>query len=176
MPACRPPGHQLPLCHSQTKLHKKSYVDDLTLLEKISLSTLQSKPRIFGPLNFHDRFGLELPASLSILQHQLEDLKEYTKQHSMKLNTRKTKCMPYINSKTKDFMPQLKLDNEGFLEVIYEIKLVGLVLSSDLKWDNHVNYTVSRVNKASSKLSPTLLLSNCQPECRNSKFLLNYKR
>jgi hypothetical protein len=55
--------------------------------------------------------------------------------------------MPYINSRTKDFMPQLKLDNDVYLEVIYEIKLVGLVLTTDLRWNNHVNYTVSRVNK-----------------------------
>jgi hypothetical protein len=55
--------------------------------------------------------------------------------------------MPYNNSKTKDFMPQLKLENDCFLEVIYEIKLVGLVLTSNLKWDSHVNYTISRVNK-----------------------------
>ena len=43
----------------------------------------------------------------------------------MKLNYCKTKCMPYINNKTKDFMPQLKLEDDRFLEVIYEIKLVG---------------------------------------------------
>ena len=38
--------------------------------------------------------------------------------------------MPYNNSKTKDFMPQLKLEEDSFLEVIYEMKLVGLVLTS----------------------------------------------
>ena len=146
---CKPVG--LKICHylpvTQKKLHKKSYIDDLTLLEKISLSTLQPKQRVIGALDFHDRLCLELPATQSILQHQLLDLKEYTKQHSIKLNNRKTKCMPYINSKTRDFMPQLQLESGQFLEVIYEIKLVGLVLTSDLKWDNHVNYTVTRVNK-----------------------------
>ena len=55
--------------------------------------------------------------------------------------------MPYNNSKTKDFMPQLKLEEDSFLEVIYEIKLVGLVLTSDLQWTIHINYTVMRVNK-----------------------------
>ena len=44
-------------------------------------------------------------------------------------------------------MPQLKLEEDSFLEVIYEIKLVGLVLTSDLLWNSHINYTVSRVNK-----------------------------
>ena len=147
MPALRENQVPLPPCHSQDKLHKKSFVDDLTLLEKISLKKLKLKERIIGPLNFHDRFSLELLACDSILQHQLEDLKVYTLEHSMKLNSQKTKCMPYNNSKTKDFMPQLKLEEDSFLEVIYEIKLVGLVLTSDLRWNSHINYTVSRVNK-----------------------------
>ena len=44
-------------------------------------------------------------------------------------------------------MPQLKLEEDSFLEVIYEIKLVGLVLTIDLQWNSHINYTVLRVNK-----------------------------
>ena len=67
-------------------------------------------------------------------------------EHSMKLNRRKIKVMSYNNSKTKNFMPQLKLEQDSFLEVIYEIKLVRLVLTSYLKWTSHINYTVMRVN------------------------------
>ena len=31
--------------------------------------------------------------------------------------------------------------------MIYEIKLVSLVLTSDLSWNSHISYTVTRVNK-----------------------------
>ena len=64
----------------------------------------------------------------------------------MKLNKSKTKCFPFISSITKDFMPQLSLEEGSFLEVIYELKLVGLVLTSDLTWNAHVDYTIKRVN------------------------------
>ena len=64
----------------------------------------------------------------------------------MKLNKSKTKCFPFISSITKDFMPQLSLEKGSFLEVIYELKLVGLVLTSDLTWNAHVDYTIKRVN------------------------------
>ena len=74
------------LCHNQDKLHKKSYIDDLTLLENISLSDLKQKRRIVGPLNYHDRFNLTLPPEKSTLQHQLQDLVHYTAQQSMVLN------------------------------------------------------------------------------------------
>ena len=33
------------------------------------------------------------------------------------------------------------------MNVIYKLKLVGLVLTSDLRWEEHVIYTISRVNK-----------------------------
>ena len=33
----------LPLCHKKYKLHKKSYIDDLTMLDKITLSKLMEK-------------------------------------------------------------------------------------------------------------------------------------
>ena len=128
--------------HEREKLHKKSFKDDLIL----SLSNLVRKETIVGPLNWHDRFQLTLPAEKSILQHQLVDLQFFTEQHHMKLNKNKTKCLPFINSKTKDFMPQLVLEEGSYLEVIYELKLVGLVITSDNTWTAHVNYTVTRVN------------------------------
>ena len=146
-PSSRQLAPPLPLCYKQSKLHKKSFIDDLTLLEKISLSNLIEKERIIGPLNYHDRFNLTLPHHKSILQHQIEDLKIFTKEYHMQLNSSKTKCMPFVNSLTKDFVPQLSIQNEECLEVIYQLKLVGLVLTSDLCWNAHVDYTVGRVNK-----------------------------
>ena len=139
----------LPACHMKAKLHKKSFIDDLTLLEKVSLSKLKEKETIIGPLDYHDRFNLTLAPEDGILQHQLEDLKDFTKDHQMILNSNKTKCMPFINSHTKDFMPQLKISDEcdKYLEVIYKLKLVGLVVTSNLTWHEHIDYTVGRINK-----------------------------
>ena len=88
-----------------------------------------------------------MPPHKSILQHQMQDLKVFTKQHHMVLNSKKTKCIPFNSSKSKDFMPQLQLEDGSFLEVIYQLKLVGLVITSELTWSAHVDYTVKRVNK-----------------------------
>ena len=63
----------LPICNQQSKLHKKSFIDDLTLLEKISLSNLVEENTIIGPLNFHGRFNLTMSHQYSILQHKIED-------------------------------------------------------------------------------------------------------
>ena len=86
-PAIRQRNVEPPPCHNQSKLHKKSFIDDLTLLEKISLANLEIKDRIIGPPTYHDRFHLTLPPQKSILQHQLIYLAEYPKEHSMVLNS-----------------------------------------------------------------------------------------
>ena len=143
IPSTRQNNEIIPLCHQSKNLHKKSFIDDLTLLEKISLSNLEAKLRIIGPLNYHDRFNLTMPPQKSILQHQLDDLKLFTSNHSMKLNSKKTKCLPFIRSKTKDFTPQLSLKKGSNLEVIYQLKLVGIVITSSLSWQAHIEYTIS---------------------------------
>jgi hypothetical protein len=111
------------------------------------VTNLVEKDRIIGPLPFHGRFNLELPAEKSILQHQLEDLLKYTEENSMVINSKKTKVLPFNHSRTKDFMPELYIDRETPLEVIYSLKLVGIVITSDLTWTEHIDYTVKRINK-----------------------------
>ena len=87
-----------------------------------------------------------MPPEQSILQHQLQDLLRFTKEHSMVLNAKKTKVFSFINSKTRDFFPQLSIEPGNQLEVIYQLKLVGVVITSDMTWQAHVDYTVTRVN------------------------------
>ena len=60
----------------------------------------------------------------------------------MVLNTKKAKCMPFNNSQKKDFLPTLSIKEGDNLEVVYQIKLVGLVVMSDMGWKEHVNYTI----------------------------------
>ena len=138
------PAPPLPLCHNTEKTYTKPYIDNLTLLEKISLSNLEKKVRIIGPPPFHGCFHLEMPKQKSIILHQLQDLVNFTKKCSMVLNSSKTKCLP---SRTKNFMPELSVEKDTYLEVIYSLKLVGLVIMSDLCWQAHVYYTITRVNK-----------------------------
>ena len=64
----------------------------------------------------------------------------------MKLNSRKTKYLQFIDSETNDFVPQIFIGNDEYIEVIYKLKLVGLVISSDLSWNEHIDYTVNSQN------------------------------
>ena len=45
----------------------------------------------------------------------------------MILNSKTTKCLPFNNSLTKDLVPQLTVEPGKNFEVIYKMRLVGLV-------------------------------------------------
>ena len=45
-----------------------------------------------------------------------------------------------------DFMPELELDGNE-LKVVEEIRLLGLVISSDMKWVSNTNNMVKKANK-----------------------------
>ena len=118
---------------------KKKYVDGLSLLETIELKTaLVPSTPIIGPPNLHEQPGLTLPPDRSILQHQLEDLLEFTDTNKMKINFKKTKILPFNFSKKYDFLPQLSFLNCEPLEVIYETRLLGVTLTSNLSWSANI--------------------------------------
>ena len=118
------------------------------MLERVDLAaTLVPAPPIIGPANFHERPGLSLPPDQSILWHQLADILNFTDSNKMKINHQKTKIMPFNFSKKYDFLPQLHFPDNDPLEVIYETKLLGVTITSNLSWSAHVNDTTKRATQ-----------------------------
>ena len=93
-----------------------------------------------------DRHGHMLPAENSNVQTQLNDIKQYADIHKLKLNKSKTKIMPFNFSTKYAFFPRLTFDNEE-LEVVQNFKLLGIILSHDLKWNDHTAYIVKRAKQ-----------------------------
>ena len=85
----------------------------------------------------------------SVLQHQLADLLVFTNDNKMKINFKKTKILPFNTTKKYDFLPQLHFPGCDPLEVIYETRLLGVILSSNLSWAAHVD---DMTRRATSKL------------------------
>ena len=147
-PPCPITAEPLPLCHKANKILKKKYVDDLTLLEALNLRLLIRAPPIIGPPNQHEIPGLVLPPHQSALQHQLSDLCTFTEQNRMKINTKKSKIMVFNFCKKFEFLPQLNFPECDPLEVIYETRLLGVIITSNLSWSNHVKHmTLSATKK-----------------------------
>ena len=64
----------------------------------------------------------------------------------MKINQRKTKVMVFNPCKSIDFMPKLTLQGQ-LLEVVEEIRILGIIISSDLSWHANTEFIVSKANK-----------------------------
>ena len=132
------------------QIHLK-YVDDLTLAEAIDLPknlvslAEDERPQ---PDMYHARTGHVLPLKNSNVFKQLNETANYAKDNGMRINFKKTKVMVFNPCNSIDFMPELSLDDNE-LEVVDEIKLLGLVIRSDLKW---VSNTENIVNKANKRL------------------------
>ena len=63
----------------------------------------------------------------------------------MKLNLQKTKLMLFNPCSSKDFMPEIKINNTR-IDLVEKIKLLGVVVTSDLSWAANTQYIVDRCN------------------------------
>ena len=65
----------------------------------------------------------------------------------MKMNPKKTKILTFNKSRKYDFPPELHFSNNEMLEVVSDIKLVGVIVSDDLRWKKNTNYICSKATK-----------------------------
>ena len=144
------------------------YIDDLSEAEAIELK----KELINDPV-IHERTQQVLPNG-SILQKNLEKIEDFTDRNQMKINPAKSKVMIFNKSRTYDFPPELFFKDGQILECLEESKLLGILLSSDLRWDSNTRaicakamskmWLLRRLKKF--KLEPEVLLDYYLKEIR----------
>ena len=81
---------------------------------------------------------------MSVVQKQLEAIKTYSDDHQMRLNVEKTKVIVFNRSKKYDFMPNCYFNPGENLKVVEELKLLGVMITSDLSWTAHCDYICKR--------------------------------
>ena len=62
----------------------------------------------------------------------------------MKINNKKSKTMIFNFSKNHQFSTRLELENE-ILEIVKETKLLGTIISDNLKWDKNTENIVKKM-------------------------------
>ena len=125
--------------------HSK-FIDDLTIAESINLKkSLQTEQEDFWlrPLPFHSRTEHTLKSHTSKVQVQMDTISDYAKTNEMEINKKKTKVMIFNNAKKWDFLPKIKIDNDE-LEVVESMKILGTIVTSDLKWNANTHYMTTR--------------------------------
>ena len=135
------------------------------------------------PLTYHSRTEHRLPAENSKTQAQVNAIVKYAEENEMKLNKKKTKVMLFNNAKTKDFTPELVIEDET-IEVVEQLKLLGVQVTSDLKWSTYItlHYITYITKRGYNKLWVIRRLKSsgantkelCDIYCKHVRSILEY--
>ena len=88
------------------------------------------------PLDYHYRTGHMIDSGQLRTVKKLE-VRIFAKDHEMVLNSSKTKIMLFNKSSKWDFMPEICISEGQNLDVVEEFKILGLTVSTDMRWDKH---------------------------------------
>ena len=130
------------------EIHLK-FVDDLTVAEAINLKNsvnftpVNERPQ---PDNYHSRTGHTLKPEVSNVFNQIEKVIRYAADNEMKVNTKKTKFILFNNAKNTDFEPNFSLEKEE-IDLVEQIKILGVIISSDLKWSANTKHIIANAFK-----------------------------
>ena len=64
---------------------------------------------------------------------------KFAEDHEMKINETKTKVMLVNTSTSVDIQPKLSINNQNDLEAVKEIKLLGIISQTNLKWTSNTS-------------------------------------
>ena len=124
---------------------KFKFVDDLSTLEKLNLILAG-----LSSYNFKSHVASDIGISQSYIssnnlesQGYLSTIETWTSENKSKLNVDKSKIMIFNFNESMQFSTRLYLE-ETLLETIAETKLLGTVLTSDLKWDKNTEMIVKK--------------------------------
>ena len=81
------------------------------------------------------------------MQKEINELIAYADQKEMKINESKTKVMIFNTRKNFDTMPEVYIHENSMLDVIDEVKLLGIQIRSDLKWFSNTNQICDKAYK-----------------------------
>ena len=110
------------------------FMDDATLQESVNLTTQLTQSGQNMVLLKHN----------SLLQYQLETIKNISDQREMTLNDSKTSLFVVNFSDNRKFQPLLQIPGcNDYLNVISETKLLGYWFTQNMKTHKHVEYILS---------------------------------
>ena len=124
---------------------KFKFVDDLSFMEKlnlilIGLTSYNFKRHVASDVGIDQNY---LPSENIKSQNYLQKIQDWTASNKSKLNVEKSKVMIFNFTENFQFSTRLFLEN-SLLEIINETKLLGTIISSDLKWHKNTEMIVKK--------------------------------
>ena len=133
----------------KSKAVKVKYIDDGTVATSINLKKCLINDPInrSRPFNYHERTEHVLPPENNLLQYYLDDTEQFTRDNKMKINSTKSKIILFNKSRKWTFPPEVSFSDDINLEYVSEFKLVGVVVSQDLRWEKNTQYICKKAMK-----------------------------
>ena len=121
------------------------FVDDLSILEKLNLilcglSSYNFRNHVASDVGIDQKY---LPPENFQSQSYLDQLENWTTENKMKMNVEKSKLMVFNFTEDYQFSSRLYLE-DNLLEIIPSTRLLGTIISSDLKWFENTEMLVKR--------------------------------
>ena len=144
------------------------FMDDLTLLEIVNLlvtgmTSYNMKQHVSSIIPVHNQF---IDSQNLKSQDYLNAVSAWTKNQKMKINEEKTKTMIFNYTRDHQFTTDLKL-NAKSVEVISETKLLGTIITNDLKWDKNTDHIVKKANSRMQLLHKLKQFNAPQDDMKN---------
>ena len=127
---------------------RAKFMDDLTILEVITLANVgmashNIRTNIPSNIANHNQF---IPSEHLKTQEYLNTIDKWTEENLMKLNEKKTTNMVLNFTKDCQFTTEITLKGVK-LETIDKTKLLGTIITKDLKWHENTKYIVKKANQ-----------------------------
>ena len=132
---------------SVSECERFRFLDDLSTLEIINLLTVgitsfNIRHQVPNDIGTHNQF---IPSHNLKSQKWLENIFNWTENQQMLINSKKTKTMVFNFTKNYQFTPRLFIQGE-LLEVIERTRLLGTIITSDLRWEQNTSHIVKKAN------------------------------
>ena len=115
---------------------KYKFIDDASILEEIKLKEIG-----LCSYYYHQHVPSDVPIESQWIpptnlqsQQYLDKISEWTKCKKMELNVDKTKLIIVNYTQNYQFRTRLSIDGAP-IEIVEQTKLLGTIISSDLKWE-----------------------------------------
>jgi hypothetical protein len=123
------------------------FIDDLSILEivnllSIGISSFNVKQQVPNDIPEHNQI---IPSENLQTQTWLNNIQQWTDQQQMILNEKKTKNMIFNFTENYRFTTRLTLKDEP-IEVVSSTKLLGTIITEDLKLDMNTQNLVKKAN------------------------------
>ena len=122
-------------------------MDDLSLLEVINLLTIGISSfniRSQVPNDIPTHNGYIIPQNLQT-QDYINQICDWTERKKMCLNIPKSNLMCFNFTNNFQFTTRIEM-NGHTLKVLDQTKLLGVIITSDLKWSENTKYLIKRAN------------------------------